>query len=71
MAAGLTQTPPTTSTLSITGSQTYTIPIQANPPIYYTPQQIEQAYGINNVIFSGGIIGNGAGPDDRYYQPGR
>lgn len=29
--------------------------------IYYTPRQIWQAYGINNVIFSGGILGDGTG----------
>jgi hypothetical protein len=28
---------------------------------FYTPQQIAQAYGINNIILSGGIQGSGAG----------
>ena len=35
--------------------QTYAI------SIYYTPQQIAQIYGVNQVILSGGITGNGAG----------
>ena len=31
----------------------------------YTPAQIQQAYGFNNITF-GGVAGNGQGPDDRH-----
>lgn len=40
------------------------LPFTGNPSYIgaaYTPAQVQQAYGINNIILSGGILGTGAG----------
>jgi hypothetical protein len=49
----------------LTTSQQYSLTIlpkaSAPSPDRYSPQQIRQAYGINDIILSGGILGDGAG----------
>lgn len=42
-------------------SQSYTLTILPSLPGRYTPQQVQQAYGINQIILSGGIRGDGSG----------
>ena len=38
------------------------LPLVASGPTGYTPQQIQSAYGVNQITFSGGkVVGNGAG----------
>ena len=38
------------------------LPLVASGPTGYTPQQIQNAYGVNQITFSGGkVVGNGAG----------
>jgi hypothetical protein len=48
-----------------TASQTYSLTILPLPagsaPYHYSPQEIQQAYGINNIILGGGIRGDGSG----------
>jgi len=41
----------------------------ATTPPNYTPQQVIQAYGLNNIILSGGGVGNGAGQTVAIYEP--
>ena len=45
----------------LSGSQSYELTIAPKPPVHFTPQQLQQAYGSNNVILSGGVLGNGTG----------
>ncbi|MGD0042409.1 MAG: hypothetical protein ABSE84_18720, partial [Isosphaeraceae bacterium] len=46
----------------ITAQQNLQIfPLVASGPTGYTPQQIQKAYGVNQITFSGGKAGNGAG----------
>jgi hypothetical protein len=42
-------------------TQPYNITILPSPTSYYSVQQVRQAYGLNNIILSGGIIGDGTG----------
>ncbi|MGZ3357045.1 MAG: hypothetical protein ACXVBO_19600, partial [Isosphaeraceae bacterium] len=37
------------------------LPLVVSGPTGYTPQQIQNAYGVNQITFSGGKAGNGAG----------
>ena len=50
------------------------LPLVASGPTGYTPQQIQNAYGVNQITFSGGkVAGNGAGQTiaivDAYNDP--
>ena len=54
----------TTSNLSSIVAQTdiQVLPMAVSGPTGYTPQQIQSAYGVNQIAFSGGkVAGNGAG----------
>jgi len=50
-----------TDALGKKGSRQYSITVQPEKPSYTTPQQIQKAYGIDQIILSGGIKGDGTG----------
>src|SRR5262249_54963855 len=52
---------PLTLTVTATDSLNHTTTVDYPINIYYTPQQISQAYGLNMITLSGGISGTGAG----------
>ena len=60
----LSTTASSTPDLSQIAAQTnlQVLPLVASGPTGYTPQQIQNAYGVNQITFSGGkVAGNGAG----------
>ena len=43
-------------------AESQVLPLVVSGPTGYTPQQIQSAYGVNQITFSGGkVVGNGAG----------
>src|SRR5271157_2446722 len=60
----LSMTPTSTPDLSQITAQpnVQVLPLVVSGPAGYTPQQIQNAYGVNQITFSGGkVAGNGAG----------
>jgi hypothetical protein len=49
------------------------LPAQFTGPVGYTPGQVRHAYGIDNITFNGGVVGDGSGQTiaivDSYDQP--
>ena len=67
-----TSTPNLSSIVAQTDLQL--LPMAISGPTSYTPQQIQNAYGVNQITFSGGkVVGNGAGQTiaiiDAYNDP--
>ena len=56
-----------TSSTQLTAQPSLTmIPLVSNGPSGYSPQQIQTAYGVNEIKFSGGTVsGDGGGRNDR------
>ena len=52
---------PLTLSVTATDSAGHSVTQEYPVNIYYTPQQIRQAYGLDDITLSGGIIGDGAG----------
>lgn len=52
---------PLTLSVTATDSLNHTTTVQYPIDIYYTPQQISEAYGLNMITLSGGVSGTGAG----------
>ncbi len=50
-----------TDTANHSTTQAYNLTILPSPTYFYSVQQVRQAYGLNNIILSGGVLGDGSG----------